>query len=138
MAVNPANAPGTLKIADLLANLDVDGDGDIDEEDMELAKTIRAMDIDGDGTITLRELVKIGQTKMADGAYAPPLPPNTARRGKILTWKAGEGEHTVAIRAHTTRGVFCGASRYVLRAFPRRHASPSVDWVPHVPISGSQ
>jgi len=59
---------GELRINDLLQNLDVDGDGDIDEEDRQLAETLKSMDKDGDGTITLRELVTIGQSKLEDKA----------------------------------------------------------------------
>lgn len=58
--------PGELRIDELLKNLDVDGDGDIDEEDKKLGETLKAMDKDGDGTITLRELVNIGQSKIQD------------------------------------------------------------------------
>jgi len=57
---------GSLAIADLLKDLDIDGDGDIDEEDKKIAATLKSMDTDGDGTITLKELVKIGQGKVKD------------------------------------------------------------------------
>eukprot|EP00238_Polyblepharides_amylifera_P014121 CAMPEP_0196579240 /NCGR_PEP_ID=MMETSP1081-20130531/19696_1 /TAXON_ID=36882 /ORGANISM="Pyramimonas amylifera, Strain CCMP720" /LENGTH=220 /DNA_ID=CAMNT_0041898757 /DNA_START=171 /DNA_END=830 /DNA_ORIENTATION=+ len=64
--VTPFHKPGCLNINDLLNGIDLDGDGVIDEEDKRLAATLKLMDTDGDGTITLRELVKIGQGKMED------------------------------------------------------------------------
>lgn len=65
-ASKPKSSVGELRIEDLLKNLDVDGDGDIDEEDRKLGETLKSMDKDGDGTITLRELVNIGQSKLQD------------------------------------------------------------------------
>jgi hypothetical protein len=106
MAVSPSHtAPGTLKISELLANLDVDGDGDIDEEDMQLAKTIRAMDVDGDGTITLRELVAIGQSKLADGAHcASQLARCLGLRAHQLTRSVARGALVQRRRSRTCGG----------------------------------
>ena len=66
MAVAPAKAaqPGGLNIKELLSNLDVDGDGDIDENDKAIAEALRSMDMDGDGTISIRELIKIGEVRV--------------------------------------------------------------------------
>ena len=66
MAVAPAKAaqPGGLNIKELLSNLDVDGDGDIDENDKAIAEALKSMDMDGDGTISIRELIKIGEVRV--------------------------------------------------------------------------
>ena len=52
---------------DLSKNIDVDGDGEIDEEERKILKTLKSMDIDGDGNISLKELVNLGkQYNIAD------------------------------------------------------------------------
>ena len=55
-----------LLIKDLLSNLDVDGDGDIDDEDKMVAEELREMDANGDGYISLKELVGVGQSQLAE------------------------------------------------------------------------
>jgi len=60
---------GGLIIEDLLKNLDIDGDGDIDEEDRKLGETLKSMDTDGDGTISLKELVSVCSGKIQDKAH---------------------------------------------------------------------
>lgn len=61
-----ANNNGGLRIDDLLKDLDIDGDGDIDEQDKQLAATLKNMDSDGNGMITIRELVSIGENRISD------------------------------------------------------------------------
>ena len=55
-----------LCIGDLLANLDFDGDGKLSAEEYEIGKELKKMDKDGDGFVTLKELVSIGTTQIAE------------------------------------------------------------------------
>ena len=50
----------SIALADLAANLDVDGDGAVEADEKEILDTLRAMDVDGDGSISLKELVHLG------------------------------------------------------------------------------
>lgn len=50
-----------IKLSELAKNIDIDGDGNIDEDEKRILDTLKEMDIDGDGNISLKELVNLGK-----------------------------------------------------------------------------
>jgi hypothetical protein len=44
----------TKKQQDLAKNIDIDGNGNIDEDEKKILDTLREMDVDGDGNISLK------------------------------------------------------------------------------------
>ena len=63
-----------LRIKDILANLDFNGDGVVNEEECKIGEELKAMDKDGDGYVMLKELV-VSALRVFPLPTFPTLPP---------------------------------------------------------------